>query len=54
MTSGTLALARTGGGGTRATNTWRAPSSAGVVYLWAVLRDSRGGLSRSSAATEVR
>ena len=27
---------------------WTAPSSGAVVYLWVVLRDSRGGLAFTS------
>lgn len=34
--------------GTNATNVWHAPTAPGVVHLWTVLRDSRGGSSAAS------
>jgi hypothetical protein len=49
-TAGTLEQSRTAAG----ENRWRAPSSPGVVYLWVVLRDSRGGVAWASAQAEVR
>ena len=36
-----------------ASTTWRAPDAAGTVYLWFVLRDSRGGIATQSAMVVV-
>jgi hypothetical protein len=52
-TGGELASARTGAAFTMATNRWRAPAEPGTVYLWAILRDSRGGLSWAPARANV-
>jgi hypothetical protein len=52
-TSGTLRDARTGGSGTSTSTVWTAPRTAGTVYLWAVLRDSRGGAAWTSATAIV-
>jgi len=34
-------------------NVWTAPAAAATVHLWAVLRDSRGGLDFAEAAVDV-
>jgi hypothetical protein len=34
-------------------NEWTAPAAPGPVYLWAVLRDNRGGIDFSSAEIDV-
>ena len=34
-------------------NLWRAPSTPGLVHVWMVLRDSRGGVDFASAEIEV-
>jgi hypothetical protein len=52
-TGGALAEDRTVAGGLSATNTWTAPLSAGTVFLWAVLHDSRGGLDTASMQISV-
>jgi hypothetical protein len=39
---------------TTADNTWIAPRASGPVHLWAVLRDSRGGVSWVALVLEVR
>ena len=36
------------------TNTWTAPSTAGTVTLWVVLRDSRGGIGWKSYRVAVQ
>jgi hypothetical protein len=41
-------------GPTTTSNTWTAPTSAGVVHLWAVLSDSRGGVSWKSFVVKVQ
>jgi hypothetical protein len=55
---GTLAAANTGRAEDDpelfATTTWTAPSASGVVHLFAVLRDSRGGVDFASATATVR
>jgi hypothetical protein len=38
---------------TSASTTWHTPSSSGTVYLWFVLRDSRGGIATASTMTVV-
>jgi len=38
---------------TSTTNTWKAPNEAAVVYLWLVLRDSRGGTAFKSYTLNV-
>lgn len=57
-TAGTLAHDRSGRGEddpeTTAENIWIAPRAAGLVYLWAVLRDSRGGVSWAAFVVDVR
>ena len=35
-------------------NAWTAPSSAGQVHLWAVIRDDRGGVGWRSFTIDVR
>jgi hypothetical protein len=37
-----------------AENTFHAPSDAGVVHVWVVLRDSRGGVAFTSVDVDVR
>lgn len=48
-TAGRFAVERSGRGESdpspNATNAWTAPSTAGVVHVWIVLRDSRGGVA---------
>ena len=39
---------------TSVSTTWRAPAAAGTVWLWFVLRDSRGGIATASAQVTVR
>lgn len=39
---------------TSVSTTWRAPAGAGTVWLWFVLRDSRGGIATASAQVTVR
>ncbi len=34
-------------------NVWTAPESPGPVYLWAVLRDDRGGVDFAAAEIDV-
>jgi hypothetical protein len=46
-TAGVIASADSGAAGanaTTATTTWATPSTPGLVHLWVVLRDSRGGV----------
>ncbi|HEX4447996.1 MAG TPA: hypothetical protein VH044_14710 [Polyangiaceae bacterium] len=38
---------------TSATNGWRAPTTAGIVHLWVVLRDARGGVGWTSYTLSV-
>ena len=38
---------------TTVSTTWHTPASGGLVYLWVVLRDSRGGIATASAALTV-
>jgi hypothetical protein len=56
-TAGVLALETTGRGETETEtstrNTWTAPSDPGLVHLWAVLRDSRGGVDFASFDVQV-
>jgi hypothetical protein len=56
-TAGRLAQARTGRAAddlaTHSDNTWIAPSEAGLVWFWAVLRDDRGGVGWVNFALEV-
>jgi hypothetical protein len=56
-TSGSFVHDRTGVAATETAistgNTWKAPDSAAVVYLWLVLRDSRGGTAFKSYAIQV-
>ena len=52
-TAGTLRDARTGSASTTASTVWTAPVQAATVHLWAVLRDSRGGVTWTSAAADV-
>lgn len=51
-TDGSFAHERTGRDegdlATDTSNRWTAPSSPGVVHLWVVLRDSRGGVDYAS------
>jgi hypothetical protein len=35
------------------TNTWHAPASPGLVHLWVVLRDDRGGAGWTEYALDV-
>jgi hypothetical protein len=39
---------------TTSDNGWTAPSAAGRVHLWAVLRDNRGGIGWAEYALDVR
>ncbi|HEY1558279.1 MAG TPA: hypothetical protein VGF94_25810 [Kofleriaceae bacterium] len=39
---------------TSVSTTWTAPASPGTVYLWFVLRDSRGGVATASATVAVQ
>jgi hypothetical protein len=56
-TTGQLSSARTGGSAgdlaTTSDNTWTAPQSTGLAFLWAVLRDSRGGSAAWTQQVEV-
>ena len=52
-TGGALAQAHTAAAGLSSRVRWTAPAAAGSVYIWAVLRDSRGGLAWSSLRIEV-
>jgi hypothetical protein len=56
-TAGVLALDRSGRAAsdpsTDATNQWTAPASPGVVHLWVVLRDARGGVGWQSYTIAV-
>jgi hypothetical protein len=52
-TAGALDVARTGSTGTETANRWTAPRQAGRVYLWAVLRDSRGGIAWAATSAIV-
>jgi len=38
---------------TSVSTTWHTPSQPGTVFLWFVLRDSRGGIATASASVEV-
>jgi len=40
--------------GTTSENGWQAPAQAGLVHLWVVLRDDRGGTGWAEYALEVR
>jgi hypothetical protein len=57
-TGGTLDNDRTGrdpsDGANFTTNTWHAPGAPGMVHLWAVLRDDRGGTGWAEYAFDVR
>jgi hypothetical protein len=57
-TAGTFAQDRTGRAGTDDTTTsddgWTAPSTAGPVTLWVVLRDSRGGVGWATYVFDVK
>ncbi|MBC8070316.1 MAG: hypothetical protein IAG13_18430, partial [Deltaproteobacteria bacterium] len=56
-TGGSFDAARTGRAGDdparTSDNVWTAPSEPGVVTLWIVLRDDRGGVSWRTLAIEV-
>lgn len=56
-TAGSFAADRSGRGSsdveTFSDNDWTAPSEAGRVFLWLVLRDSRGGLTSAAYTVEV-
>jgi len=39
---------------TSVTTTWHTPSGGGLVFLWLVLRDSRGGIATASYPVTVR
>jgi hypothetical protein len=56
-TSGSFEHDRTGVAGSEAatstSNTWKAPNMAMTVYLWLVLRDSRGGTAFKSYSVRV-
>ena len=52
-TAGTMRDARTGSSSTDASTVWTAPAQAATVHLWAVLRDSRGGVAWTSAVANV-
>ena len=54
-TGGTLAASQSAaaGGATSARVGWSAPAQSGTVYLWAVLRDSRGGQAWSQLLAQV-
>jgi hypothetical protein len=58
VTGGTIELERTGRGEaepeTTVTNSWTAPDIAGVVHLWVVLRDNRGGAEVAQYRLMVR
>ena len=57
-TAGSFAVDRSGRReddlGTDATNVWTAPSGAGTVYLWVVLRDARGGVGWQAYTLKVQ
>jgi hypothetical protein len=57
-TDGAFEHDRTGRGETEedptTRNTWTAPATPGLVHLWIVLRDSRGGIDFAEALVEVR
>jgi hypothetical protein len=57
VTDGELEHEHTGRGAdeleTTTSNVWTAPSTAGVVHLWVVLRDSRGGMDFASYDLQV-
>jgi hypothetical protein len=55
VTAGALEQAQSGpdASGVASANGWTAPKRAGPVYLWAVLRDSRGGASWISLQADV-
>jgi hypothetical protein len=58
-TAGSFASDRTGQSGADhetlyTDNTWTAPSAAGSVHLWVVLRDDRGGVTWDAFAVVVR
>jgi hypothetical protein len=38
---------------TSVSTTWHTPAQTGQVWVWVVLRDSRGGISTQSAAITV-
>jgi hypothetical protein len=56
-TAGSFARDRTGNAGTdddtTSDNPWTAPSSAGTVNLWIVLRDDRGGIGWAEYVLDV-
>lgn len=57
-TAGTFDAARSGRDGddraTSTTNRWTAPDDAGVVHLWAVVRDGRGAVVWRSVEVDVQ
>jgi hypothetical protein len=56
--SGSFDQDRTGNGGTdhktTSDNAWTAPAQAGLVHLWVVLRDDRGGIGWAEFGMDVR
>jgi hypothetical protein len=58
VTGGTFGLDRTGRDSNDTTpwseNTWTVPTQPGVVHLWVVLRDDRGGVGWKGYAFDVR
>lgn len=55
-TAGSFAADATGAGldPTATAVTWTAPTAAGLVHVWAVLHDDRGGVAIAAATLEVR
>jgi hypothetical protein len=57
VTGGELAFDATGRTSTETDaftrNVWTAPTTAGPVHLWVVIRDSRGGLDFAEAEIDV-
>lgn len=57
VTAGSLSSDRTGNvegdGALVTTDDWEAPATSGIVYLWLVLRDSRGGVNFASYELHV-
>jgi len=57
VTGGTFEHDRTGvaagDSSTSTSNRWTAPLQPGTIYLWLVLRDSRGGVATKSYAIVV-
>lgn len=43
----------TGAAGAGSETTWRAPFTAGRAWVWAVLRDDRGGVDFGGLALEI-